>query len=235
MAGPYDDMESQELVTIIGKSSPGSNKSLVEQVKFIQNNIKGSLNIFKFYEVDDAQKFIDKILFYPRKGCYAFGMGGQNLGNGKMGLLMIVGGKLSADEIKYMQSLFSVFNNAGCDSYNFDPKTEVTVVKTDGTVISSELSKDDAQKMTEAYQHALKGVNFEKEKSWYLAKSEYEMAINTALENDPNRMIYYTNLGVCYAQIGNKNRARENLEIAIKIDPTYKRARENLESINSRK
>lgn len=110
-------------------------------------------------------------------------------------------------------------------------KTNVTIIKTDGSIVSNEVANGEAKQMTAAYGHALKAVNFEKEGSWYLAIGEHQNAINTASENDPNRAIYYTNLGVCYAKVGNKNRARENLETATRLDPNFKRARENLDAL----
>ena len=116
-----------------------------------------------------------------------------------------------------------------------DTTTEVTVVKTDGSVITSEMPTDNAKRMADAYTHAYKGINLEKERKWYEAIKEHKKSIALSLEDDPNRAIYFTNLGVCYAQTGKIDVALEQLETAVRLDPSYKRARENLDAVRDLK
>jgi tetratricopeptide (TPR) repeat protein len=116
-----------------------------------------------------------------------------------------------------------------------DTTTEVIVVKTDGSIVTSEMPTDNAKRMADAYTHALKGIILEKEGKWNEAIEKHKKSIAISLENDPNRAIYFTNLGVCYAQTGKIDVALEQLETAVRLDPSYKRARDNLEAVRDLK
>jgi tetratricopeptide (TPR) repeat protein len=140
-------------------------------------------------------------------------------------------GRISREELNKIKSA------APSDEQNAedDTKTVVTVLKTNGSVSILEVPTADAQKMNEAFNHAYKGVSLEKEGKWHEAIIEHKKAIDISSENDPSRAIYYTNLGVCYAQTGNIDEALEQLEIAVRLDPSYERARENLETVRELK
>jgi tetratricopeptide (TPR) repeat protein len=112
-----------------------------------------------------------------------------------------------------------------------DTTTEVTVEKTDGSVVTTEMSIDNAKRMEDAYTHAYKGINLEKQGKWYEAIEEHKKSIALSFADDPNRAIYFTNLGVCYAHTGKIDMAFEHLETAVRLDPSYKRACDNLEAL----
>lgn len=108
---------------------------------------------------------------------------------------------------------------------------DITIIKTDGSMSTMKNTANDASKMSEAYNLTIKGVEYEKIGQWNKAVEQYKRAIELSPINDPNLMIYHTNLGVCYYQIDKIEEAVKELETAVKIDPSYERARENLRMV----
>jgi len=114
------------------------------------------------------------------------------------------------------------------------PGVDVVTIKDDGSVSVREGTADELSKIIEADGLVRKGVEYEKSGQWNKAIEQYKRAIELS-SNDSRLSIIYTNLGVCYAQIGKINEAIKELETALKIDPSYERARENLHVVKQLK
>jgi tetratricopeptide (TPR) repeat protein len=62
-----------------------------------------------------------------------------------------------------------------------------------------------------------------------LGRTDEAIATSRAvLERDPNNVLAYADLGLIYSVMGQRDKAIEMFETALRIDPTFSSARESL-------